>query len=67
MSKSLHVGSRRHFFFGQCFLILLSGFEVLKVAKIYDKNEVNPTFMAEEEYGVEREAGNRCGLCSFKT
>ena len=36
------------FFFGKCFLIPLSGFEALKVAKIYVKNEVNPTFMAEE-------------------
>ena len=36
------------YFFGKYFLIPLSGFEVLKVAKIYDKNEVNPTFMAEE-------------------
>ena len=37
-------------FFCKCFLVPLSGLEAFlkKVAKIYDKNEVNPTFMAKE-------------------
>ena len=35
-------------FFCKCFLVPLSGSIFKKVAKIYDKNEVNPTFMAEE-------------------